>query len=308
VIEVVRTSADFARYNGALAALRHNRADDDQVDPHSTLEQLPTADDLLSAFRTTDIALVAHAASGEMAGYGMVRSWSEDDGTAVHLLDAWAVPGPSQTGILTELFTGLETFARNNVSPTPDAVFGANCRSIDADRMALLTRLGFHCVFSMVEMHFTAGELKPGPLPSQATLRTMTPNDASAIAGLTQRVWAGRPFFTTQDHEEIQRWLNGAEPELYLLAEHDSQLIGLAAANISERNAEIDDVQVDPAWQRQGVATGLVSDLVTRLAARTAQPIRLHTESHDPAGARSLYERLGFAVVSTHHRYRKQLG
>jgi len=36
-------------------------------------------------------------------------------------------------------------------------------------------------------------------------------------------------------------------------------------------------------------------------------PVRLHTEGHDPAGARSLYERLGFVTVREHHRFRRPL-
>jgi mycothiol synthase len=308
VIEVVGTTAESQRYADALATLRRMHADDDQVDPHSTLEQLPTADDLLSAFGATEIALVAHAASGEMAGYGMVRSWLEDDGTAVHLLDAWAVPGASRTGTLTELFTRLEAFVRDRGSPAPGAVLGANSRSTDQVRAALLTRLGFDCAFSMVEMQLTAGRPDPAALPPTVALRTMTPEDASAITGLTQRVWADRPFFTMPDLDETRQWLNQADPELFLLAEYDSHLIGLASAEIAARCAEIDDVQVDPSWQRRGVATALVSELLIRLSDRTEQPVRLHTEAHDPAGARSLYERLGFVVVTTHDRYRKQFG
>lgn len=308
MIEVVGTAAESERYAEVLARLRRTHADGDQVDPHSTLERPPTADDVLSAFREADLGLVARTAFGDVTGYGLVHSWVETYGPAVHLLDAWAVPGASQTATLTELFTRLEAFVRDSVSPAGDAVLGANCRSTDPARAALLSRLGFDCVFSMVEMQFTAGRPHPVARPPMVALRTMTPDDAAAIVGLTQRVWADRPFFTMQDIDETQRWLNHADPELYLLAEHDLQLIGLASAEIAERHVEIDDVQVDPSWQRRGVATALVSELLKRLSDRTALPVRLHTEAHDPAGARSLYERLGFVVVTTHDRYRKPLG
>jgi mycothiol synthase len=160
----------------------------------------------------------------------------------------------------------------------------------------------------MVEMQFSPGKLESRPLAPHLVLRTVTADDAAAIAALTERVWANRPFFSASSFEEIRQDLARADPELYLLAEHESHLIGLASAEIAVGCAEIDDVQVDPTWQRHGVATALVSELVTRLTHRTNRPIRLHTEGHDPAGARSLYERLGFTVVTTHHRYRKQLG
>ena len=308
MIDVTIASADAERYAGVVAQLRHEYADEDGVDPHSTLERLPTADDLLSAFRDADIGLVAQAASRDVVGYGKVSSWVEDDGTEVHLLDAWAVPGPVQTSTATELFTKLEAWVRDNVRPTARAVLGANCRSNEPDRISVLTRRGFDWVFDMVEMQFSPGELESRPLPPHVVLRTVTADDAPAIEALTERVWANRPFFSASNLGEIRQELARADPELYLLAEYESHLIGLASAEIAVGCAEIDDVQVDPTWQRRGVATALVSELVTRLTHRTRQPVRLHTEGHDPAGARSLYERLGFEVVTTHHRYRKTLG
>jgi mycothiol synthase len=308
VIQVTVTSAGSVRYADVLARLRREYADEDRVDPHSTLERLPTAEDLRLAFRDADIGLVAQAASRGVVGYGKVSSWVEDDGTEVHLLDAWAAPGPCQTAAATELFTKLEAWVRDRVRPTARTVLGANCRSTEPGRIDLLTRLGFHWVFDMVEMQFTPGQLGSRPLPPHVVLRTVAADDASAIAALTERVWANRPFFSTSSLEEVRQELARADPELYLLAEHESHLIGLASAAIAVGCAEIDDVQVDSTWQRHGVATALVSELVSRLTGRTNQPVRLHTEGHDPAGARSRYEQLGFVVVSTHHRYRKQLG
>jgi ribosomal protein S18 acetylase RimI-like enzyme len=70
---------------------------------------------------------------------------------------------------------------------------------------------------------------------------------------------------------------------------------------------EIEDVQVDPEFQRRGLATALLARTLAMAAERRAGPVRLHTEGHDPAGARSLYERLGFQVVREHRRYRRPL-
>lgn len=160
----------------------------------------------------------------------------------------------------------------------------------------------------MVEMELaTALRDRPGPSPD-LSVRMARPEDAPAVVAFTERVWAGRPYVTAPQLEATRRWLTTADPELLLLAEDGSGLVGLVSARITTRQAEIDDVQVDPRRQRQGIATQLLTELVDRLRDRTALPVRLHTEGHDPAGARSLYERLGFRVVATHQRYRKQLG
>ena len=50
VIQVTGASADSVQYADVLARLRREYADEDRVDPHSTLERLPTAEDLLLAF------------------------------------------------------------------------------------------------------------------------------------------------------------------------------------------------------------------------------------------------------------------
>ncbi|HEY9291223.1 MAG TPA: GNAT family N-acetyltransferase [Microlunatus sp.] len=74
-----------------------------------------------------------------------------------------------------------------------------------------------------------------------------------------------------------------------------------------EDAAEIDDVQTALQWQRRCVASALLTQALGRIRNRTGLPIRLVTEGHDPAGARSLYESLGFVTVSRHGRYRKPL-
>ena len=63
-------------------------------------------------------------------------------------------------------------------------------------------------------------------------------------------------------------------------------------------------MRTDPAFQRRGLASAPVRRTLVDLARRAAGPVRLHTGGHDPAGARSLYERLGFRTVREHGRYR----
>ena len=55
------------------------------------------------------------------------------------------------------------------------------------------------------------------------------------------------------------------------------------------------------------MATALLTGILTTPPLQTGGPFHLHTEGHDPAGARSLYERLGFGVEREYRRYRKPL-
>ena len=105
----------------------------------------------------------------------------------------------------------------------------------------------------------------------------------------------------------MRRWLADADYELFLLAEDVGALVGLTAATITDRYAELDDLQVDPRWQRRGIASALLSGLLSRIAERTRLPVRLLTEGDDPAGALTLYSRLGFEVVAVYGRYRKPI-
>lgn len=298
---------DSGKYAHQFARLRREFGSAEDFDPHSSMVRLPTAEELAAAFESGEIGLVAQTRTNALAGYGLSRSWTEDDGTTIHLLDCWAVPDAKRTSVEGELFTRLEALVRGARSEDPRAVLGANARSTEPDRARLLTELGFRAVFDMVEMELPSLHLNRPSLPAGIQMRTARVDDAWAIANLTDRVWAGRPFYSATSLADTRRWLSQVDPQLCLIAEDASQMIGLVSANVNSRCAEIDDVQVDPGSQRRGVATALVSELVHRLRECTAQPIRLHTEGHDPAGARSLYERLGFNVVSTHHRYRKPL-
>jgi mycothiol synthase len=300
--------AERPRVSALLARLRCDHAGADDTDPHSTIEPPPTVAEVSAAIGGADRVFVAAPAAAGSGGYGLTWSWVEDDGTQVQLLDVWAVPGADRHRVEAELFDQLEAAVRARVPTAPQVVLGANCRSTETARLELLLMRGFTPVFDMVEMQAPSITRPTPALPGGLTLRSATGADVAAIADLTSRVWAGRAFFTMPSVDDVRSWLLRADPELYLLAVDDSTaVVGLASATLRPQCAEIDDVQVDPGWQRRGVASALLVELRTRLARRTSLPVRLHTEGHDPAGALSLYEHQGFSVVATHHRLRKPL-
>lgn len=194
------------------------------------------------------------------------------------------------------------------------AVLAANASAVQPDRAALLERSGYRQEFAMVEMEHDRSGVRPRPLPEGVSVRPATVADARSLAALTTRVWAGRPFFVAPGEEEVRDWLRRSPAPLFQVATAGERVVGLVAVSRTRLAAQIEDVQVDPAFQRRGLATALLARALAGLAEQPGPaehggvPVRLHTEAHDPAGARSLYERLGFRVVRVHARYREPLG
>ncbi|WP_161606207.1 GNAT family N-acetyltransferase [Microlunatus speluncae] len=298
------TPADRDRDAAILAGLRADSAA--EIDPYSTLEAVPTAADLAGALGSGHPALIARGQDDRIHGYGLVRGWVEADGTEVRLLDVWAVPDGRRTETESALFEAVAS-AIEQLSPAGHRiVLGANSRDDEQDRSDLLRRLGFAPTFDMVELELTERPLR-SPLPNGIRLRTARPDDAEAVSRLLARVWAGRPYFTPPGPDQVEDWLAEADLELYLLAENEAGLVGLASAEFGGDRAEVDDLGVDPAVRGRGLGSALVTDLLDRLAERGATRVRLHTEGHDPAGALRLYLRLGFTIVGRSHRFRRAL-
>jgi predicted GNAT family acetyltransferase len=63
-------------------------------------------------------------------------------------------------------------------------------------------------------------------------------------------------------------------------------------------------VEVDPALRRRGLASTVMAALAQRALDEGASAAWLQVES-DNAGARALYERMGFAAHHAYHHYRE---
>ena len=277
----------------------------DGGDPKALLAR-PSAQSVLDAVvRRSEGVIVARTADGKVAGFGRLHSWTEEDRTVVHLLEDWTLPGPGRAAAQRALLSGLADLVGDQYA-TPHSVLAVNGDPADRERTELLHRLGYRFVFEVVELELGAW---PGarPMPEKISTRSVRPEDADAITDLTNRVWTGRPHYTPLSYEDGRGWLSRVDPELFLLAEQDGQIVGLVATKINNVVAEIDDVQVAPAWQRRGIASALLTRSLERIRDRTRLPIRLLTGADDAAGARSLYESLGFTPAARHGRYRKPL-
>ena len=294
----------------AICGLHARHAVADVVDVHSTVEHVLDPDGVRRAMETADWAVVAVDAAGSPLGWGSLRSWTEDDGTRVYLSDGYVAPPARRRGLGNRLLRESEAVAaRLSAGHTENSpvVLGGNASTVQRDRMTLLERNRYRQVFTMVEMEHNGSPVQPGLLPDGITVRAATVADAGPLFALTARVWAGRPFFTLPSEDRLRDWLSRSQLALFQVATTADRVVGFVAATREPARVEIEDVQVDPDLQRRGLATAMLTRTLSTLTQQGIGPIRLHTEGHDPAGARSLYERLGFRVVREYCRYRKPL-
>ncbi|WP_155375203.1 GNAT family N-acetyltransferase [Catellatospora vulcania] len=288
---------------------RHATAD--AVDVHSTMEPLLDPDGVRRGMEAADWAVVAVDASESVVGWGSLRSWTEDDGTHVCLSDGYVAPSARRHGLGGRLLQEAEGIAARlsaGRAGNGPVVLGGNASTVQPDRMALLERRGYRQVFTMVEMEHHGSPVQPRQLPDGITVRAAAVADARPLLDLTARVWAERPFFTLPAEDGLRDWLSRSQLDLFQVATLADRVVGFVAASRTPACVEIEDVQVDPDLQRRGLATAMLTRTLSTLTQQGAGPIRLHTEGHDPSGARSLYERLGFQVVREYRRYRKPLG
>lgn len=247
-------------------------------------------------------AVTAIAADGTVVGWASLRSWTEDDGVHVYLADGHVRPADRRFGLGGALLDRAEAAAAELASArgqTGTLVLGGNATEGDDGRHALLTGRGYRRVFTVVWMERDFVPVPRKLLPDEIAVRTATLGDAAALRRLAERAWAGRPFVSLPSEGRLRDWLRRSDLSSFHCAMAGDRLVGFIAVT----GDEVEDLQVDPEFQRRGIAAALLALALAGIGG----PARLRTEAHDPAGARTLYERFGFRVTEQQHRYRKQL-
>ncbi len=293
-----------------LHELHARHASADLVDVRSTVEPVPDPNGVRHRMRSAEWAVVAIDAAGSVVGWGSLRFWTEDEGTRVYLTDGYVAPPARRLGLGSRLLRESEAAAARLAAGHRGGgpvMLGGNASTVQPDRAALLRHSGYRHVFTVVEMEHDKSPVRLRQLPDGIAVRAATLADAGPLSVLAARAWAGRPFFTLPAEEQFRGWLSRSELAHFRVATAAGRVVGFVAASRTPARAEIEDVQVDPDFQRRGLATAMLTRTLSTLARQGAGPIRLHTEGHDPAGARTLYERLGFQVIREHHRHRKPL-
>lgn len=150
-----------------------------------------------------------------------------------------------------------------------------------------------------------------------ATIRIAAPGDEHALARLNRHVQelhvAARPDrFKRTELAEVTEWfrsrlqapdvhiwiaLAGAAPVGYLVAVLHRQ--AEHAFCFARRYYQIDQLALDPAWRRQGIARALVDEVVRLARAEGDLDVQLTAWVFND-GARVVFERLGFVAETIH--------
>jgi mycothiol synthase len=291
-----------------LAQLAHEAAEADRVDPGSTLEGIPSEQDLTNP----EILIAEDAETGRIVGYGAIRWWQEDDGTRVYLHSGTVRPEVRGKGIGSKLLEELQNRASTIASQKSaiTKVFGANATETEKDTEKLLLTNDYQKVWSQVEMKFTnLDALSQLPTPDGFELRPVS-NDQEKrqVYDANKAVYAGQFGNSQPSDEDYQEFLeDNPDTSLWKVLWHDNDVAGFVLSRMRPNGAEVMEVSVLPEFRRRGLGTFLMIESMLELRRRGVDEIRLHTGTEGKMGGRQLYESLGFRALKEHYRYRKTM-
>jgi len=304
----------------AVYALRAGCIERDQVDLLSASEGLPSRDELRAALTQVSAAqkqnqrLVAEV-NGQVVGYSLIDSWSEEDGRWVYLLLGWVLPAWRGQGIGTALLHWGEQTARQLAAdehPNERFEFAANANSTQPEATALLLHEGYSARYTVLEMGLDFSAIPPiTPLPEGIEIRPVLPEHipfiADSIGEAYRNEYAAGRFQETWRFEESVARLSAPrqDPTLWQIAWAGQQVVGEVLPLIENGRAIMYEISVRPAWRRRGLARALLTRALWDLRERGVDVIRLNTVAEFRTRARDLYHSVGFRVLKEFPRYRK---
>ena len=295
-------------------------AEHDSVDPISTLESVPTLDELVRSLESnntdpeTDVFVAVDEDTKDIVGYGKLGWWQEEDGTFVYIHQGHVDPKHRGKGVGTELLQTLQDRIREVAAGHPEdaqKTFGSNASETEAAALGMLEKQGYTKFLSQVEMEFTDfSKLDDIKKPEGFELRTPeTLEEKRKVYEANKRVYEGEPGATPVSEEDFQDFL-ASNPDLSLwkVAWDGDTVASLALSRTDKSKGEITEVATVPEYRGRGTASWLVTENLKDLHARGLDIVRLHTRADSrPGGGRGVYEKMGFSALKESHRLRKPL-
>jgi ribosomal protein S18 acetylase RimI-like enzyme len=93
------------------------------------------------------------------------------------------------------------------------------------------------------------------------------PDDYPAVVDLWSRSGPGVQVRRSDSADEIAKKLK-RDPDLFLVAEEDNQLVGVVFAGFDGRRGMIYHLAIDHSYRRKGIARMMMAELERRLAAK----------------------------------------
>ncbi len=131
------------------------------------------------------------------------------------------------------------------------------------------------------------------------------PQDYPAVYALWSAAGAGIQLRRSDEPEEIAKKLT-RDPDLFLVAEADGQIVGAVLGGFDGRRGLVYHLAVDAACREQGIGSRLMDELESRLRAKGC--IRCYLlVTVDNVPAMRFYERRGWKRMDTVYTYGKDL-
>ncbi|WP_246204256.1 GNAT family N-acetyltransferase [Streptomyces tailanensis] len=284
------------------------------IDPRSVAEPLPTAREVADAAAAPgdphrDQIVVEQA--GSVAGYAVITSWRDQDGTEVYLHRGWLLPALRGRGAGTAMVRWAEDriAALVGAHGTGDrACFAANAADVEPAAVALLKDLGYRRVFGVTE--FERADLDdlpplPGALPDGAELRPADESHYHAVWEMIREAYADTGNVGGWDFEAFAR---RAEPAHWQVAWCGPEVVGAALCVAGPEGSgvsEVRELSVRKDRRRRGLGRALLLCGLHALARHGERGVRLFTGSANPYRSYELYQSAGFRRVAEFGRYRK---
>ena len=289
----------------------------DKIDIYSLLEAIPTLEQFEKDIHdnqcdpSNDIVLAFNAS--ECVGYTRVGWWTEIDGICLYLqlgnvLPTWRTKGVGEL-LLDWSENRIREISRHH-DTKGKGMYGANATSSEKEYTQLLLSRGYIVTFPLAEMDFKGFAVNQIPsLPDEFEARKVEEFHVRKIWEMNNAVYATRQFTHLPTEEDFREFsthpLN--DYNLWDVAWHENEIAGVVISRIQEGRAEVFEVSVAEPYRRRGLAYALLWRNLTHLKERNCGVIRLYTNGDNVAGARSLYEKIGFKHVKDFNRYRKPI-
>jgi [ribosomal protein S18]-alanine N-acetyltransferase len=132
-------------------------------------------------------------------------------------------------------------------------------------------------------------------------IRAAEPSDLEHLLALVENS-PGAPRWSPATWHQILNSSKSGVERIVLIAESVNESVGFGVLGLAADDAEIESLAVTTAWRRQGIARRICEDLLGWARARGSTQASLEVRVSN-AGARALYESLGFRVAAIRRRY-----
>jgi ribosomal protein S18 acetylase RimI-like enzyme len=127
-------------------------------------------------------------------------------------------------------------------------------------------------------------------------IRPFRMDDYTAVHALWCEAGPGLTLRPSDEPEQVKKKLE-RDPELFLVAEEESRLVGVIMGAWDGRRGWIHHLAVHADWRGRGIGTALLHEVETRLAAIGCLKVNLMVRK-DNTSAQELYRRLGYEDMS----------